>query len=71
VLYFGAPTDELIAAGLPVIAVYPLWGQWMPPFNAYKGKKVITSCLPVIYDKALLFTQEQKNVKKEDNEKYM
>ncbi len=53
VLYFGAPTDELIAAGLPVIAVYPLWGQWMPPFNAYKGKKVITSCLPVIYDKDL------------------
>ena len=51
VLYFGAPPDELISIGLPIIAVYPLWGQWMPTFNAYKGKKVLTSCLPVVYDK--------------------
>lgn len=51
VLYFGAPPDELMSIGLPIIAVYPLWGRWMPTFDAYKGKKVLTSCLPVVYDK--------------------
>jgi len=51
VLVFGPPPNELISVGLPVVAVHPLWGRWQPPFGAYKGEKVITSCLPVIYDK--------------------
>ena len=51
VLCFGAPPDELISIGLPLIAVYPLWGDWAEPFGGYKGKKVLTSCLPVVYDK--------------------
>jgi hypothetical protein len=50
VLFFGPPPDELISLGLPIIAVYPLWGQWMFPFRAYKGEKVATSCLAVIPD---------------------
>jgi hypothetical protein len=51
VLVFGPPPDELISVGLPTVAVHPLWGRWQVPFDAYKGEKVITSCLPVIYDK--------------------
>jgi len=51
ILVFGALTDELISFGLPTVAVHPLWGKWQVPFNAYKEGKVVTSCLPVIYDK--------------------
>jgi len=51
ILYFGTPPDKLIKAGIPIVAVYPLWGQWMPTFNFYKGEKVLTSILPVLYDK--------------------
>ena len=51
ILFFGNPSDKIVSMRLPVVAVYPLWGQWMFPFNAYKGKKVLTSCLPVIYDR--------------------
>ena len=50
ILFFGSPPDELISVGLPIVAVYPLWGQWMYPFHTYKGKKVVVSCLPVIPD---------------------
>ena len=50
-LVFGPPPDELISVGLPVVAVYPLWGRWMPPFDAYEENKVVTSCLPVIGDR--------------------
>ena len=50
VLFFGSPPEELTSLGLPIIAVYPLWGQWMFPFYAYKGEKVVTSCLPVVPD---------------------
>jgi hypothetical protein len=55
VLFFGHPSDELTSIELPVIAVYPLWGQWQYPFfhgyNGYKGKKVLKSVLPVVPDK--------------------
>ena len=63
VVFFGLPWDELLSIDLPVVAVYPLWGQWMALsayigkkivltlFNAYIGKKVLTSCLPMLYDK--------------------
>jgi hypothetical protein len=50
VLFFGSPPDELKSLGLPIVAVYPLWGQWMFPFYAHKGEKVVTSCLAVIPD---------------------
>lgn len=43
--------DELTSLDLPVVAVYRMWGRWMPPFNAYKKKKVVTSFLPIIRDK--------------------
>ena len=49
--YFGPTSDKLIKTGLPIVAVYPLWGRWMPTFNSYKGEKILTSILPVIYDK--------------------
>ena len=49
-LYFGAPTDQLIRTGLPIIAVHPLWGQWQYPFDAFTGERVLTACLPVIPD---------------------
>ena len=51
VLVFGPPPGGLISIGLPMVAVHPLWGRWQPPFDAYKGEKVLTSCLPVIYDR--------------------
>lgn len=51
VLVFGPPPDELISVGLPLVAVHPLWGRWQPPFDAYKGEQVLTSCLPVISDR--------------------
>lgn len=50
VLFFGPPSEEIISLDVPIVAVYPLWGRWMCPFSAYKGEKVITSCLPVIPD---------------------
>lgn len=49
VLIFGAPPDELVSLGLPMVAVYPLWGQWMYPFSPMEGR-VLTSFLPVIPD---------------------
>jgi len=49
ILIFGAPPDELISLGLPIVAVYPLWGQWMYPFSPKEGR-VLTSFLPVIPD---------------------
>ena len=51
VLFFGSPPDELISLDLPTVAVYPLWGQWMYPFHAYKGGRVLTSVLSVIPDR--------------------
>ncbi|MCK4416885.1 MAG: hypothetical protein KAV99_01805 [Candidatus Latescibacteria bacterium] len=51
VLFFGTPPDELISIGLPTVAVHPCWGQWEYPFNPLKGKKVLTSFLPVIPDR--------------------
>ena len=51
VLFFGTPPDELISIGLPTVAVHPCWGQWEYPFNPFKGKKVLTSFLPVIPDR--------------------
>jgi len=50
VLYFGAPTDQLIDLDLPIIAVHPLWGQWQYPYDAYTGRRVVTACLPLIAD---------------------
>jgi len=51
---FGTPPDELLTTGLPMIAVFRLWGQWFPVsyhYKDFKGKKVVTSCLPVVPDK--------------------
>jgi len=50
VLIFGSPSEDLISLGLPIVAVYPLWGQWMCPFRPFKGKRVLTSFLPVVPD---------------------
>lgn len=63
VLVFGQPPDELISIGLPTVAVHPLWGQWQATFNAFKGEKVVTSCLPVIYDKDLaVFSSRMEDI---------
>jgi hypothetical protein len=57
ILYFGTPSKNLTSLGLPMIAVHPLWGKWEAPFftvckEARKaGAKIVTSVLPVIYDK--------------------
>jgi len=52
VLFFGRPSDALTSVELPMIAVHPLWGQWQHPFfHGYKGKKILTSVLPVVPDK--------------------
>jgi hypothetical protein len=52
VLIFGPPSEELIQTGLPIVAVFPMWGMWMAGFDfqGYKGRKVVTSCLPVVRD---------------------
>ena len=51
-LVFGAPPDELIQEGLPIVAVSrPLEGCTTVPFHAYKETKVVTSCLPAHCDK--------------------
>lgn len=53
-LCLGSPPDELISIGLPMVAVYRLWGQWFPlsyHYNDLKGKKVVTAVLPVLPDK--------------------
>lgn len=52
VLVFGPPHRELIQTGLPIVAVFPMWGAWMAGFDfqGYKGKQVVTSCLPVVRD---------------------
>jgi hypothetical protein len=53
VLCLGTPPDGLLSIGLPTIAVFRLWGQWSNFYdhNSYTGKKVLTSCLPVLPDK--------------------
>jgi hypothetical protein len=51
-LVFGAPPDELIGLGLPMVAVArPLEQCPTLPFHAYKQSKVATSTLPVHCDK--------------------
>lgn len=52
ILIFGAPWRELIDTGLPIVAVFPMWGTWMAEFDflGYRDKKVVTSCLPVVRD---------------------
>jgi hypothetical protein len=51
-LVFGAPPDELIQVGLPMVAVErPLEGCTTVPFHAYKESKVVTSYLPAHCDK--------------------
>ena len=50
VLYFGAPPPQLTELDIPVIAIHPLWSQWQYPFDAYRGKRVLTATLPVIPD---------------------
>jgi len=64
VLFFGHPSDELTSIELPMIAVYPLWGQWQYPFfHGYKGKKVLTSVLPVVPDKdESIYTSRLKDI---------
>jgi hypothetical protein len=53
VLCLGTPPDGLLSIGLPVLAVFRLWGQWSTFYdkNEYKSKKVLISCLPVLPDK--------------------
>jgi len=54
ILCFGHPSNELISIGLPMVAVFRLWGEWFPlsyNHNDFKGKKIVTSCLPVLPDK--------------------
>lgn len=52
ILTFGPPWKELIDTGLPIVAVFPMWGMWMAGFDfqSYRGKRVVTSCLPVVRD---------------------
>ena len=52
ILIFGSPWEELIETGLPIIAVFPMWGTWMAGFNfkAYKGKRILAGHLPVMRD---------------------
>lgn len=52
ILVFGPPSAELIKIGLPIIAVFSMWGTWMSGFNfkTYKEKKILTGCLPVVRD---------------------
>jgi len=53
-LCLGSPPAELTSIGLPMVAVFRLWGQWFPlsyHHNDFKGKKVVTACLPVLPDK--------------------
>jgi len=50
VLYFGTLADELATLDLPLLAVYPLWGQWQAPFNAQPADRALTATLPVIPD---------------------
>jgi hypothetical protein len=52
ILIFGPPSDELIETGLPIIAVFPMFGMWMAGFDfkSYKGKKILAGCLPVVRD---------------------
>jgi hypothetical protein len=52
VLVFGPPSQKLIQIGLPIVAVFPMWGMWMAGFDfqGYKGQKVVTGCLPVVRD---------------------
>lgn len=50
-LAFGAPPDEIIQEGLPIVAVErPLEGCTTRPFHAYKGS-ILTSYLPAHCDK--------------------
>lgn len=52
ILIFGPPSDELISVGLPIIAVFPMWGTWMASFDfkSYREKKILTTFLPVVKD---------------------
>ncbi len=53
-LCLGSPPAELISIGLPMVAVFRLWGQWSPlsyHYNDFKGKNVVTAVLPVLPDK--------------------
>ncbi|MCD6291249.1 MAG: hypothetical protein J7M34_12155 [Anaerolineae bacterium] len=47
---FGRSSQALLSIDLPIVAVYPLWGQWMHSFRAYKEGKIVTSILPIIPD---------------------
>ncbi len=52
VLVFGPPPAELIALGLPMVAVErPLAGCTTVPFHAYEDSKVLTAFLPAHRDK--------------------
>ncbi len=53
ILCLGTPPKGLISTGLPMVAVFRLWGQWSNfyDYNTYKGKKVLISCLPLVPDK--------------------
>jgi len=50
VLYFGSLPAELTQLDVPIVAVYPLWGQWQAPFDSRRGDRVLTATLPIIPD---------------------
>ena len=52
ILIFGPPWEELMETGLPIVAVFPMWGTWMAGFNfkSYDGRKVLVGHLPVVRD---------------------
>jgi len=52
VVFFGSPPEELTSIGLPVVAVFPMWGTWMASFDFkhYPEKGVLTGFLPVVRD---------------------
>jgi len=51
-LVFGAPPEQLLSVGLPVVAVErPLEGCPTMPFHAYKDSRVVTSYLPAHRDR--------------------
>lgn len=68
ILFFGTNPGPLLKIDLPVIAVFPLWGQWPPTYNSFSDNRVLTSCLPVIPDKLdEVFNQRLKDIARKIN----
>jgi len=48
VLYFGSVPAEVTELDVPVVAVYPLWGQWQEPFNSYPQSRQPYRSFPML-----------------------